>query len=119
MVDAGAHTVVGWLESRRILGRIAFVVIRDDAQIRQLTVTDPPLIERLRTIRPQSLVRVRTSRAGRDSARPGELEVDDFDVVVNAPPVPFPVDRNLADGAGPNLRTLLRHPAVRLRGRQE
>lgn len=118
-MDARAHTVVGWLESRRILGRIAFVVVRDDAETRQLTVTDPPLIERLRAIRPQSLVRIHASRAGRDSARPDEFEVDELDVLVNAPPLPFPVDRELADRTGPSLRTLLRHPAVRLRGRQE
>jgi nondiscriminating aspartyl-tRNA synthetase len=109
-----SQTVTGWVESRRVLGKIAFIMVRDDTDARQLLVAEPHLIEAVCTIRPQSLVRFRVRP--RSHASDDELEVDGFDVVAGAPPLPFPLPGRRPGRANqPSLRTQLGHPALRLR----
>jgi aspartyl-tRNA synthetase len=122
-------TLAGWVASRRDLGGVAFIHLRDVSGVAQVVIHDEPTARALRSeyvIRVKGAVRRRPEGNENPELSTGEVEVMAEDVLVLNPaaPLPFPVDGHVEVGEETRLKyrylDLRRaQPAAALRLRSE
>ncbi len=84
--------LAGWLENLNVLGKIAFLKLRDRSGKIQLVVNNTEILKNLREIHPESVVLVKGA-VKKSELKSGENEVavEKLDVLSNAE-VPLPID---------------------------
>ncbi len=88
--------LIGWIRSKRILGKIVFLVLRDSSGACQLVFKDK-LAERIKKIRDESLIRVKGKVVRRKAPNPAmktghhEVLVNEFEVIAESQPLPIDI----------------------------
>jgi nondiscriminating aspartyl-tRNA synthetase len=89
--------LAGWLHTRRALGAVTFLVLRDRSGVAQAVVSEPALLAQLEGVLPESVLRVSGLVVADERARGGaELHVDGLEVLsAVAEALPFEVNKPL------------------------
>ncbi len=85
-------SVAGWLENLNVLGKIAFLKLRDGTSIMQLVVSNKKLLEELKLIHPETVVLVEgLIQKGQQKSGDRELVAEKFEYLGFAE-APLPID---------------------------
>lgn len=90
-------TIAGWLATRRDLGAVTFLVVRDRSGSAQIVVEDEPLRETLAGLQVESVLAIRGDVVAEPRARGGvEIHAREIEVLsAVTEPLPFEINRPL------------------------
>ncbi|WP_330180219.1 aspartate--tRNA(Asn) ligase [Nocardia sp. NBC_01503] len=104
-------TLEGWIQRRRQLATVTFVVLRDRSGSAQVVVTDPAVREQVSGLPEETVIRV-IGRIVENGGAPGGVEIVDPEIsALSAPAQPQPVDL-WRPRLQAHLPTLLDHAAL-------
>ena len=91
-VSGSAVRIEGWVHRRRVLGAVAFLIVRDRSGLAQAVARDPESLQVVRRCGEETVVSV-TGVVTRNPAAPGGVEVTETRItLVGEPAQPPPVD---------------------------
>jgi nondiscriminating aspartyl-tRNA synthetase len=106
--------VAGWIHRRRLLGAVAFLVLRDRAGLVQVVVREPAVRAQVQALPEETVVAV-TGAVSRNAAAPGGVELVDPRLrLLGEPAQPVPVEL-FRPTLSAGLPVVLDHAAVTLR----
>ena len=107
-------TIAGWIQRRRLLKQVAFLIVRDAEGLSQVVVDEPATRARLEALTEESVVEVVATVTPSEQA-PGGVELTGPSIrVLSAVDVPLPFEMH-RPALGATLPTQLDHAALALR----
>lgn len=106
--------IQAWLHNTRILGKLAFLTVRDRAGMVQVVVNELDTLEKIKHLQPGSILYITAKVSKTDKTELGVELIDPQFEIVNAVTEAWPVEINKPE-LNVNLDTLLENRALTLR----